>query len=351
MNRRYFKILFLIGALGSSLWAQNGARLYTNAFLEIPLGARAAGMGSAFAAVANDGTAFFWNPAGVAMMHRREVSVMYLNQFDGMAQYNFIGYTHQLSKDYGFSVAWIRYSVGNIPETSALGDTKNDRGNPNYNFTQYFHGQFNYTDNALFFTFAKMNSFKLNLGWAYTDFPIQIPVGINFKIIDGGTSGISGQNSVVTKDVTKSGIGVDVGSMLMFSFNDLTESSSFGDFALALHIQDATTTNARYNAISSAVSTQDIAKANFKFGMSYIQPFDQIQSNLLISYESNSRYGGDQHWGMEYTYRRMVAFRMGLDSGSLTYGAGVALWQFHLDYALATHALGYTHRISMAYKF
>jgi hypothetical protein len=333
-----------------SVLAQSG-RQYANAFLEIPLGARAAGMGNAYAAVANDGTAFFWNPAGVALMHRREVSLMYSSQFDGLAQYNFIGYTHQLSRNYGFSIAWIRYSVGNIPETSALEDSKNDRGNPNYDFSKYFHGQFNYVNNALFFTFAKMNSVKLNLGWLYNDFAIQIPVGINFKIIEGGSSGISGQNGKVAGDISQSGIGVDIGTMIMFGVNDLFETPSLGDFAVAFHIQDATNTNARYNAISSSTRAQDITKPSLKFGLSYIQPLDQLKSNILISYESNTRYGGDRHYGFEYDYRRMVALRMGIDNRSLTYGAGISAWQFHLDYALATHALGYTHRISLSYKF
>ncbi len=349
MKYKYDQIFFLLLLLSSSVFGQNSR--YANAFLEIPLGARPAGMGNAYAAVANDATAFFWNPAGVALVNRREVSLMYASQFDGMAQYHFIGYTHQLSRDYGFSVAWIRYSVGNIPETSALEDSKNDRGNPAYDFSKYFHGQFNYSDNAVFFSFAKMNNLKLNLGWLYSDFAVQIPVGINFKIIEGGSSGISGANGRVAKDISQSGIGVDIGTMIMFGVNDLFETPSLGDFTMAFHIQDATSTNARYNAISSSTRVQDIAKANLKFGMSYIQPLDQLQSNILLSYESNTRYGGDHHFGFEYSYKRMVALRMGVDRKNLTYGAGLSMWQFHLDYALTGHALGTTHRIGVSYKF
>jgi hypothetical protein len=41
-------------------------------FLSIPVGARAVGMGGAFVAVANDASAMYWNPAGIARLDRSE---------------------------------------------------------------------------------------------------------------------------------------------------------------------------------------------------------------------------------------------------------------------------------------
>jgi hypothetical protein len=349
--KRFIYIILLIAACQSVVFPGDNTRRYANAFLEIPLGARAAGMGNAYVAVASDGTAFFWNPAGIALMHKRELTLMYANEFDGLGQYNFVGYSHQLTSKYAFSLGWIRYSVGDIPETSALGGSYNDHGNPNYDFSQYFHGRFSYADNAIFFSFARMNQLKLNLGWLYSEFPMQIPVGVNFKVIQGGTSGISGQNGVVTKDVNKSGIGLDIGTMMIFGVNDLLESPGFGDFTMGIHIQDATITGVRYNAVSSDTRTRDIVKPNLKFGVSYIHPFDGLKSNLLVSYESNSRYGGDKHYGFEWEYKKTVALRLGKDDKLITYGAGISLWQIRLDYALSNHALGNVHRISAAYKF
>ncbi|MBL7959440.1 UPF0164 family protein [bacterium] len=351
MKYRILNTVLLIVIFQAVVFAGDGTRRYANAFLEIPLGARAAGIGNAYAAVANDGTAFFWNPAGVALMHKREVTMMYANQFDGLGQYNFVGYSHQLTSTYAFSIGWIRYNVGDIPETSALEGSYNDHGNPNYDFSQYFHGRFSYADHALFFSFAKMNQIKLNLGWLYSEFPMQIPVGINFKVIQGGTNGISGNNGVITKDVSKSGIGVDIGTMIMFGISDLAESPNLGDFAMGLHIQDVTVTGVRYNAVSSSTRARDIVKPNLKFGMSYLHPLGTLKSNILFSYESNTRYGGDKHFGVEWDYMKTVALRLGRDDKLITYGAGIALWQIRLDYALSNHALGNVHRISAAYKF
>lgn len=351
MKRKILHAVFWIALTQNFVFAGDGTRRYANAFLEIPVGARAAGIGNAYAAVANDGTAFFWNPAGISLMHKRELTMMYANQFDGLGQYNFIGYTHQLTPQYAFSVGWIRYSVGDIPETSALGGSYNDHGNPDYDFSQYFHGRFSYADNALFFSFAKMNQIKLNLGWLYSEFPMQIPVGINFKVIQGGTSGISGANGLVTKDVSKSGIGVDIGTMIMFGINDLAESPNLGDFAIGFHIQDVTVTGVRYNAVSSSTRARDIVKPNLKFGMSYLHPVDALKSNILFSYESNTRYGGDKHYGIEWDYKKTAALRLGKDDQLITYGAGLSLWQIRIDYALSNHALGNVHRISVGYKF
>ena len=42
------------------------------------VGVRAMGMGGAFVGVADDFTAMYWNPAGLAQMQRREVQVSFL---------------------------------------------------------------------------------------------------------------------------------------------------------------------------------------------------------------------------------------------------------------------------------
>lgn len=48
---------------------------YAAQFLKIGTSARAAGMGSAFTAVANDATAMYWNPAGMVELSRTQVTL------------------------------------------------------------------------------------------------------------------------------------------------------------------------------------------------------------------------------------------------------------------------------------
>ncbi|MEX0602418.1 MAG: PorV/PorQ family protein, partial [Bacteroidota bacterium] len=56
------------------------------AFLEIPVGARAIGMGRAFVSTANDISSLYWNPAGLARLSRPEAT---FNQIDWIAEMSF----------------------------------------------------------------------------------------------------------------------------------------------------------------------------------------------------------------------------------------------------------------------
>lgn len=69
-------------------------------FLKLVPGARPAGMGEAFVAQADDATATWWNPAGMAFIERQEVALMYVNllpQFhlDDL-YYSFVSYVNHI---------------------------------------------------------------------------------------------------------------------------------------------------------------------------------------------------------------------------------------------------------------
>ena len=49
------------------------------AFLEIPVGANAIGMGGAYVSVANDASSLFWNPAGIASIEKYEAILSHTN--------------------------------------------------------------------------------------------------------------------------------------------------------------------------------------------------------------------------------------------------------------------------------
>ena len=67
-------IVVLALAVAINAHAQTVTKVGTTAgkFLSIPVGARALGMGGAFVAVANDVSAMYWNPAGIAGVYQTE---------------------------------------------------------------------------------------------------------------------------------------------------------------------------------------------------------------------------------------------------------------------------------------
>ncbi len=84
-------------------------------FLAIEEGARATGMGGAFTAVADDATAVFWNPAGLALMDGFKLTGMGTRLFsvDGLSE-NVVSFTYSGWKKTGIGAGWARTGVEDV---------------------------------------------------------------------------------------------------------------------------------------------------------------------------------------------------------------------------------------------
>jgi len=91
MKKRLLVILLIV-LLPLILSAQNSTKVGTSAaqFLKIPVGARAASMGNAYASIGADATALYWNPAGIAGLDRFQGSVAHSSWIAGL-MHNFAG--------------------------------------------------------------------------------------------------------------------------------------------------------------------------------------------------------------------------------------------------------------------
>src|SRR5690242_7888069 len=66
-----------------------------SAFLKLPSGARAIGMGESYTAAGDDVQSIGWNPAGIARMQRREFTFMHAEWFQGI-RYESLAYAMPL---------------------------------------------------------------------------------------------------------------------------------------------------------------------------------------------------------------------------------------------------------------
>lgn len=113
------RILLVVSIIWPILSRADGVSVYD--FLNIPVGARAIGMGSAFTAVADDPSSVYWNPAGCVTNSDREISLEYNHYIIGIKR-GFLAYLHPLSTQSSLGVAMNHLSVGEMTKTNEFGD-------------------------------------------------------------------------------------------------------------------------------------------------------------------------------------------------------------------------------------
>jgi long-subunit fatty acid transport protein len=91
----------------------------TAAFLKLGVGARAVGMGGAYTAIADDVNSMAWNPAGLAVMGKRELGAMHA-ELTQQTRYDFVGFA-QPSKYGTFAAGAVYLGHGSIEGRDANG--------------------------------------------------------------------------------------------------------------------------------------------------------------------------------------------------------------------------------------
>lgn len=318
MKRVLFALFF--SALPVWAFAQDGG--YAGAELRVGLGARAVAMGEAFGAVADDGSAAFFNPAGSAWIEKRLFSASYrVLEFD--RRHGYLALNFPLQKEAGLGFFWVNSSIGEILERDDLGqptgvlkDHTNEFG---FNFARRFAKTFSlgvnikYLDKLL----AGISAFSLafDMGGQY-----------HFKDVHLG-------NTTLPLHGLRLGASVE-NIFARFSFNS---SKYYGQFG------------------SPGNSTTDTIPLNFRLGAAY-----PIRDKFLVSVdlEKNLKQKAFFHAGGEYLYRKILALRAGFSHGQLSFGAGVrqplgAKQALQLDYAFKASPISERadHLFSLQFEF
>lgn len=112
--------LLLLWAVLAPLWAvgQTSAPKYSNEFMNIGVGARAAGLGNAMTAYGNDASAGYWNPALLTTIGtKHELDLMHSEYFAGVAKYDFGAFSTRLDDDRTLCFTFLRFGIDDIPNT------------------------------------------------------------------------------------------------------------------------------------------------------------------------------------------------------------------------------------------
>jgi len=322
-------------------------------FLMIAPGARAAGMGEAFVAVADDATAVFWNPAGLAYQYGREVTIMHTPWLPGLASdmfYDFLAYKMDIEGvgTIGFGLVYI-----NLGEQQGM----DEFGNP--------------TDRFLSNEFAMSASY----GTTITE---NLAVGIGLRYIKSNLAPFGAGNE--QGEGKGSSFAFDFG--LLYKFPFLNKKLSWG-----MNISNMGPKIAYID-----VSQADPLPTNLKTGFAY-KLIDQKYNKLTLAADLNkllvtpgkgednpadpfykalftSWYDDDMSTelkklilgaGAEYWYNNLFALRVGYyydEIGKVqftSFGAGLkySLYGFDFGYVSASegHPLANTMRFSLTLGF
>lgn len=133
-----------------SLSATAQFRKYSNEFLNIGAGARSLAMGSAQSASVQDGTAGYWNPAGLTgVKDNPQVNLMHAEYFAGIGKYDFVNVAFPSAGNKRvIAVTGLRFAVDDIMNTLFLVEPD---GSINYNNIKAFSS----ADYGFIFSYAQ----------------------------------------------------------------------------------------------------------------------------------------------------------------------------------------------------
>lgn len=331
-------ILILLGLLVN---LSLSAGRYAGDFMMIGAGVKALGMGGAFAGLADDGSAMFWNSAGLALQRDSEVSAMHAFLYNGLASYNHFTYIQPLPNEVTIGFNATRLTVSDIPyfsESYLVGTNVDQRIN---NYQSHLPGipdsEFSSHDDLYQFSFAKNLHYDANMGWLFFEVPFDFSFGGNVKLI---------KRSIWNKSGT--GTGIDFGFKAKTDLAVIFDQDFLGDLHFGANFQDIAGTDISWDTSSQL---KDEVLFNTKMGIAVVQPIPTLESVVTAAYDYDYVYNGTSHYGVDWAYKDLGSLRTGYYNKNFSAGATVKLYGVMLDYALITNPVGLTNRIGLRIRF
>lgn len=269
----------------------NGAGTTAASFLKIGVGARAAAMGDAFTALADDPTALYWNPAGLIKLKERQLSATYNVWFAEINQ-GYVSIGFPLSR--GVLGSAINYvSMGNI-------EGRDEAGNPT--------GSFGASD------------FSLCLGYAD-------------RFSDKFIFGLSG-------GMIQDTIAGDTKSAFLVSSGGLFEVSE--SLTLGVVLQN----------IGTKLGSDPLPFI-MKGGLAFKRGSLTLTMDIAKPIDNKIYYCAGVEWWVKDIIALRTGYKTNQDIGAgITVGMGFKKDKIQFDYAYVPYGdLGSTHRVSFGMKF
>lgn len=326
-------------ALGLSVAVPVHATKLAGEFMAPGGGARALGMGGAFAAVAADASTVYWNPAGIAGMEKRQVLLMHAEQFGDLVNYNFGAYVQPTT-------------LVDAAKKPAFGFALIHLGDPDQLLTSQYtmvedNGQYYLVDDNGNRIHDDSIPKESNNSFA----------GLGSFAIETGAGSVGGTLKLIYQDFiageSSMGIGIDLG----YLYHDFLTPN----LAVAAKLQDATGTY-----ISWSTGTNEFIVPSLVLGSAYKVNSEALNGSVLLAVDADiffdDRQGASEFWvetvstdvrvGLELNFQDKVMIRGGLDAVNPTAGAGLYFGIFGFDYAYLHHDdFESTHRVSVLASF
>lgn len=156
-------------------------------FLKINVGARAVAMGGAFTGLANDATALYYNPAGLAVMQRPSFVAGYHNYFEDL-QSGMVGYVRPGSiGTFGLQVVYLNY--GEFIETDQAGNVLGEFSGGDLlfglSFARSYNSMFSYGVTAKFL-YEKLEE--------YSATGVAVDIGVRYETEELNSRGFEREN-------------------------------------------------------------------------------------------------------------------------------------------------------------
>ena len=309
--RHYLSLILLLSLyVVTSPLAEEGDGGYAGSFFQIPIGARPTALGGAYTAVADDGAAPLYNPAGITIQRSKLFATSYRTlALDRDLGYITLTFPSRENSTIGFN--WHYFHAGGVQMRDSNGREVGE--------------EIGFTSHAVSLLFAKQ-------------FESYLSVGLRASYLQS-----------LFAEMSSFSVGIDVGAMLFV--NQLLDRESRDRYALqdmrvgiavrniaAKFRWNSDDFNRAYGGPSGGTDKEDAVPLEVALGIStrVLETKLMLTSDLVV----NDKQAAMFHAGAEYVVTPLFAVRAGFDDGRLTAGTGYLFefsgYKLAADYAFSS---------------